>query len=121
MTVDECVMMLIIKIFQEILEKWMEKWFLMDYLWKKMERNGCRFLYQFKTNVETLHATSLQGFAERARFELAEEFPLRQFSKLVVSATHPPLRGFISEIGGKNTLFFDMPMVVRKKIVQSNK
>ena len=46
--------------------------------------------------------------AERARFELAEELPLRQFSKLVVSATHPPLRGFISEIGGKNTLFFDM-------------
>ena len=58
-------------------------------------------------HLETLRATSLQGFAERARFELAEELPLRQFSKLVVSATHPPLRGFISEIGGKNTLFFD--------------
>ena len=43
--------------------------------------------------------------AERARFELAERFPLRQFSKLVVSATHPPLRGFVSEIGRKNTLF----------------
>ena len=34
----------------------------------------------------------LNRFAERARFELAEELPLRQFSKLVVSATHPSLR-----------------------------
>ena len=34
----------------------------------------------------------LRRSAERARFELAEEFPLRQFSKLVVSATHPSLR-----------------------------
>ena len=59
-------------------------------------------------HVETFQETSLLGFAERARFELAEELPLRQFSKLVVSATHPPLRGFISEIGGKNTLFFNM-------------
>ena len=55
-----------------------------------------------------MHCVS-KGFAERARFELAEELPLRQFSKLVVSATHPPLRGFISEIGGKNTLFFYTP------------
>ena len=31
-------------------------------------------------------------FAERARFELADRFPHRQFSKLLVSATHPPLR-----------------------------
>ena len=54
-------------------------------------------------------------FAERARFELAEELPLRQFSKLVVSATHPPLRGFISEIGGKNTLFFDTTARLMKK------
>ena len=46
----------------------------------------------FKTNVETRLIASLQGFAERARFELAEELPLRQFSKLVVSATHPSLR-----------------------------
>ena len=30
--------------------------------------------------------------AERTRFELAVELPLRQFSKLLVSATHPPLR-----------------------------
>ena len=56
-----------------------------------------------------------RSFAERARFDLAEELPLRQFSKLVVSATHPPLRGFISEIGGKNTLFFDMTMASTKK------
>ena len=30
-------------------------------------------------------------FAEAARFELAEQLPVRQFSKLVVSATHPHL------------------------------
>ena len=30
--------------------------------------------------------------AERARFELAVGLPLRQFSKLLVSATHPPFR-----------------------------
>ncbi len=28
-------------------------------------------------------------FAEAARFELAVRLPVRQFSKLVVSATHP--------------------------------
>ena len=28
-------------------------------------------------------------FAVRARFELAVQLPVRQFSKLVVSATHP--------------------------------
>ncbi len=39
-----------------------------------------------------------RSFAERARFELAVEFPLRQFSKLLVSATHPPLRGCITEM-----------------------
>ena len=31
-------------------------------------------------------------FAERARFELAVPLPVRQFSKLVVSATHPSLQ-----------------------------
>ena len=30
--------------------------------------------------------------AERTRFELAVGLPLRQFSKLLVSATHPPLQ-----------------------------
>ena len=30
--------------------------------------------------------------AERAGFEPAVEFPLRQFSKLLLSATQPPLR-----------------------------
>ena len=74
---------------------------------KRKKYTLSRFCPDLK-HIETFHETSLQGFAERARFELAEELPLRQFSKLVVSATHPPLRGFISEIGGKNTLFFDM-------------
>ena len=32
-------------------------------------------------------------FAERTRFELVVGLLLRQFSKLVVSATHPPLQG----------------------------
>ena len=32
------------------------------------------------------------GFAERGGFEPPVQFPVRQFSKLVVSATHPPLQ-----------------------------
>jgi hypothetical protein len=37
--------------------------------------------------------------AERERFELSVEVvPLRRFSKPLVSATHPPLRGIIAEI-----------------------
>ena len=34
--------------------------------------------------------------AERTRFELVVGLLLRQFSKLVVSATHPPLQRFSS-------------------------
>ena len=33
-----------------------------------------------------------QCVAERTRFELVVRLPVRQFSKLLVSATHPPLR-----------------------------
>ena len=39
----------------------------------------------------------LSHLAERTRFELAVELPLRQFSKLLVSATHPPLQCFGAE------------------------
>lgn len=45
--------------------------------------------------------TALIYCAERARFELAVPLPVRQFSKLVVSATHPSLLLF-NERGGKN-------------------
>ena len=48
--------------------------------------------------------------AERTRFELAVELPLRQFSKLLVSATHPPLRKLAESIFNsdcKGTAFFD--------------
>ena len=49
--------------------------------------------------------------AERTRFELAVELPLRQFSKLLVSATHPPLRKlaeiYFSIASAKVALFFD--------------
>ena len=48
--------------------------------------------------------------AERTRFELAVELPLRQFSKLLVSATHPPLRKLAESISSiataKVALFF---------------
>ena len=37
----------------------------------------------------------LSLYAERTRFELAVGLPLRQFSKLLVSATHPPLQCFV--------------------------
>ena len=51
------------------------------------------------------------GLAERTRFELAVELPLRQFSKLLVSATHPPLRKlaeiYFSIASAKVVLFFD--------------
>ena len=50
------------------------------------------------------------GLAERTRFELAVELPLRQFSKLLVSATHPPLRKLAESIFNsdcKGTAFFD--------------
>ena len=39
-----------------------------------------------------LQVNDLQLFAERTRFELVVGILLRQFSKLVVSATHPPLQ-----------------------------
>ena len=44
-----------------------------------------------------------QPLAERTRFELVVGLLLRQFSKLVVSATHPPLLadGFTLKCGAK--------------------
>ena len=46
-----------------------------------------------KTKQEHTNVCSWKfSAAERARFELAVGLPLRQFSKLLVSATHPPFR-----------------------------
>ena len=42
---------------------------------------------QPRTNV-----LSCNHFAEGTRFELVVRLPVRQFSKLLVSATHPPFR-----------------------------
>ncbi len=47
----------------------------------------------------------LEHFAERGGFEPPERLPLRQFSKLLVSATHPSLQS-LAELSGKNTIFF---------------
>ena len=46
-------------------------------------------VYKIKKECSQLHSF----FAERTRFELVVGLLLRQFSKLVVSATHPPLQG----------------------------
>ena len=40
----------------------------------------------------------LRASAERTRFELVVGLLLRQFSKLVVSATHPPLQWFCADV-----------------------
>ena len=48
-------------------------------------------------------------FAERGGFEPPVGLPLRQFSKLLVSATHPPLRG-------KDSMnFIDLPFLSVQK------
>jgi hypothetical protein len=43
----------------------------------------------------------LHYYAERAGFEPAVQLPVRQFSKLVVSATHPSLQ-MSKELGEQN-------------------
>ena len=48
----------------------------------------------------------IDSFAERAGFEPAVRLPVRQFSKLVVLATHPSLQWF-KELGGKISKSFD--------------
>lgn len=42
--------------------------------------------------IKSLQIIDLQAFAERTRFELVVGLLLRQFSKLLVSATHPPFQ-----------------------------
>ena len=52
---------------------------------------------------ESLHSSKLDAgslsFAVGTRFELVVRLPVRQFSKLLVSATHPPHRKIRVEIG----------------------
>ena len=58
--------------------------------------------------------------AEAARFELAVQFPVRQFSKLVVSATHPHLlMTFFLEIECKCTVFFQFVKRKSKKFAKN--
>ena len=45
-----------------------------------------------------LRVNQERRMAERARFELAVEFPLQQFSRLPPSTTRPPLQRFKSSI-----------------------
>ena len=53
-------------------------------------------------------------FAEEGGFEPPVQLPVRQFSKLLVSATHPPFLRAVSEMcifskaAAKVLLFFDM-------------
>ena len=61
--------------------------------------------------------------AERTRFELAVELPLRQFSKLLVSATHPPLRKLAEKlfsIASAKVLLFLIPARVLLIFFQKN-
>ena len=63
------------------------------------------------------------GLAERTRFELAVELPLRQFSKLLVSATHPPLRKHaesIFSIATAKVVLFLIPASVLAEIFSKN-
>ncbi len=55
--------------------------------------------------------------AERARFELADRFPHRQFSKLLVSATHPPLR--VSSLKSAAKIHFFPQVAIHRKIFLS--
>ena len=70
-------------------------------------------------NTKSPQLTELQGFqlplAERTRFELVVGLLLRQFSKLVVSATHPPLLdcGLAVFRDAKLELYFDMTKFFR--------
>jgi uncharacterized protein with HEPN domain len=61
---------------------------LRDYL---IHKNGFRWT---SSRTKVLIPCFLHYIAERAGFEPAVQLPVRQFSKLVVSATHPSLQGF---------------------------
>ena len=66
----------------------------------------------------------LPFMAVRTRFELVVGLLLRQFSKLVVSATHPPHRGLffriISDWWCKGSMFFAIIQIIDHKFSQKN-
>ena len=47
-----------------------------------------------------------EDFAERGGFEPPVQLPVRQFSKLLVSATHPPFRALAKILDCKDTKIF---------------
>ena len=60
------------------------------------------------------------SWAERTRFELVVGLLLRQFSKLVVSATHPPLHGGFEPIASaKLGSFFELCKFLAKNFQKS--
>ena len=61
------------------------------------------------------HLFKCEAFAEAARFELAVRLPVRQFSKLLVSATHPNfLECAFFGCGCKDRMFFLIKKIFRK-------
>ena len=50
------------------------------------------------SKIKELQKLELFYFAERGGFEPPVRFPARMFSKHVVSATHPSLLGFFTEL-----------------------
>ncbi len=60
-------------------------------------------------NLSGLNICSSRLSAEAARFELAVQLPVRQFSKLVVSATHPHfLFDWVTKSGANIQSFFNL-------------
>ena len=62
----------------------------------------------------------LNLIAVGARFELAVQLPVRQFSKLLVSATHPSHHPRLTE-GKNNTFFSFLRIFLQKKSILVNK
>ena len=58
-------------------------------------------------------------FAEGTRFELVVRLPVRQFSKLLVSATHPPFRKFRLKHTAKNKNKLSRTAKIQKFIVST--
>ncbi len=65
-------------------------------------------------------ASHLNLIAVGARFELAVQLPVRQFSKLLVSATHPSHHPRLTE-GKNNTFFSFLRIFLQKKSILVNK
>ena len=80
--------------------------FVLRFLWSHFQSQNWA-IEKEKTSTEVLLLRFLMLFAVRAGFEPAVRLPVRQFSKLVVSATHPNfLSALISQMQCKITTFF---------------